>query len=253
MVEPPSDWWASWFGPAYLALYDHELAQRTPSEIDQLEALLGIRTPLRILDLGCGQGRHAIELARRGYEVTGLDLSSYLLGVARERAEAEGLRVRWVLGDMRQALPGQQFDVVLSLFTTLGYFADQADDLRVARAAASMLVPRGRFFVEVVNGERIIDNFQERDWFTVGDTAVMERRTLDPASRRMVVTRTVDRHGQSEVNAHVIRLYGARELEMLLRDAGLEPVQLYGDWDGSSLRADSVRVLAAATKEKGGS
>jgi SAM-dependent methyltransferase len=253
MQAPPADWWQTWFGESYLALYDRELAQRTPNEIDRLETLLNVRPPLRILDLGCGQGRHVIELARRGYEVTGLDLSPYLLGVARERAEAERLRLRWVLGDMREPLPEQRFDLILNLFTSFGYFADPADDLRVARAAAAMLEAGGRFFVEVVNGNRIIDNFQERDWFTVGDTAVMERRALDEASRRMVVERTIERDGQSQVNTHAIRLYGARELDMLLRRAGFERVRLYGDWDGSAVSADSLRVLAAAAKEKGGS
>src|SRR6059058_3124744 len=65
MGEPASDWWRFWFGPGYLALYDDTLRERTPIEIDQLEALLQLRPPLRILDLPCGQGRHAIELARR--------------------------------------------------------------------------------------------------------------------------------------------------------------------------------------------
>lgn len=253
MVEAPPDWWRTWFGPAYLALYDRELAERTPNEIDQLEALLKLRPPRRILDLACGQGRHAIELARRNYEVTGLDLSSYLLEVARERAEASRLKVRWVLGDMRRPLAGERFDLILSLFTSLGYFADPGDDSSVVNAAAAMLTPDGRFLVEVVNGERILSNFEEREWFTVGDAAVMERRSLDRASRRMAVERTVERGGQSETSVHVVRLYGRVELESLLRKAGFGQVQLYGDWDGSPASGRSLRVLAIGTKEKGGS
>ena len=136
MVEPDSEWWRSWFGPGYLALYDDYLAERTPVEIDRLEALLAVRPPLRILDLPCGQGRHAIELARRGYDVTGVDLSPFLLKVAEERARADGIRVRWLAGDMRHPIVGESFDVVLNLFTSLGYFADEADDAKVVDAAA---------------------------------------------------------------------------------------------------------------------
>src|SRR3982074_1472391 len=111
MKQPDSEWWRSWFGPGYLALYDEYLAERTPVEIDQLEALLGLRPPLRVLDLPCGQGRHAIERARRGagwgrarrgYDVTGVDLSPFMLKVGEERARADGVRVRWLSGDMRQ-------------------------------------------------------------------------------------------------------------------------------------------------------
>jgi SAM-dependent methyltransferase len=253
MVEASADWWRTWFGPSYLALYDRELAQRTPNEIDQLELLLRLRPPLRILDLACGQGRHAIELARRGYQVTGLDVSPYLLEVARERAEASAVSVRWVLGDMRQPLEGDHFDLILSLFTSLGYFADPGDDSAVISAAAGMLGPGGRLFIEVVNGERILANFREREWFTVGDAAVMERRTLDRESRRMAVERTVERAGHAEINLHVIRLYGPREIESLLLEAGLGPVRLFGDWDGSPVNERSLRVLAVATKERGGS
>src|SRR5438132_4677071 len=137
MGQPASDWWRFWFGPGYLALYDDTLRERTPIEIDQLEALLRLRPRLRILDLPCGQGRHAIELARRGYDVTGVDLSPYLLGVAKARAEAAGVGVRWLEGDMRRPVGGGPFDLVLNLFTSLGYFFDADDDLQVVHAAAS--------------------------------------------------------------------------------------------------------------------
>src|SRR5207237_4588127 len=122
MGQPASDWWRFWFGPGYLALYDDTLRERTPIEIDQLEALLQARPPLRVLDLPCGQGRHAIELARRGYEVTGMDLSPFLIELARERARAAGVRVRWLTGDMRQPIPDAKFDLILNLFTSFGYF-----------------------------------------------------------------------------------------------------------------------------------
>jgi SAM-dependent methyltransferase len=247
MAEPAPDWWQSWFGPEYLALYDGYLQERTPREIDQLEALLGARPPLRILDLPCGQGRHAIELARRGYQVTGVDLSAYLLGIARRRAEDLGVDVRWIQGDMREPLADGRFDLVLNLFTSFGYFAAASDDQRVAAAASAMLRPGGRFVVEVINGDRILANFQEREWFTVGEAAVMERRSLDRAARRMTVERTVARAADSDVNLHAIRLYGPGELRRLLRASGFARIELYGDWDGAPASSESLRVLAVAT------
>jgi SAM-dependent methyltransferase len=247
MVEPDSEWWRSWFGPGYLALYDDYLAERTPVEIDRLEELLALRPPLRILDLPCGQGRHAIELARRGYHVTGVDLSPFLVKVAEERARADGVRVRWLEGDMRQPIAGERFDVVLNLFTSLGYFADEADDQKVVEAAAAMLVPGGRFLLEVINGERLMARFQEREWFTVGQAAVVERRSLDRTARRMVVERTVTTPNDTEVNLHAIRLYTGRDVSAILRSAGFGRVDLYGDWSGEPLTSDSLRVLAVGT------
>jgi len=248
MAAPSPDWWRTWFGPSYLELYDEPLRERTPVEIDQLERFLQLRPPLRILDLPCGQGRHAIELARRGYDLTGMDLSPYLLEVAKERAIEAGVRVRWLLGDMRRAIKGDAFDLVLNLFTSFGYFADEADDRLVVRAAASMLEPGGRFLLEVINGERIMAGFQEREWFTVGQTAVMERRSLDAAARRMVVERTVSSSKGSEVNVHALRLYRGRDLLEILTAEGFERVDLYGDWNREPLTAESLRVLAVGTR-----
>src|SRR6202165_49926 len=247
MVEPDSEWWRSWFGPGYLALYDDYLAERTPVEIDRLEALLAARPPLRILDLPCAQGRHAIELARRGYDVTGVDLSPFLLQVAEERARADGTRVRWLAGDMRQPIAGERFDVGLTRFTSLGYCADEADDRKVVDAAAAMLVPGGRFLLEVINGERLMARFEEREWFTVGEAAIVERRSLDRAARRMVVERTVTTPTDTEVNLHAIRLYNGREVSAILRSAGFGRVDLYGDWGGEPLTSESLRVLAVGT------
>jgi SAM-dependent methyltransferase len=247
MATLASDWWRTWFGPGYLSLYDEYLAERTPVEIDQLEALLALRPPLRILDLPCGQGRHAIELARRGYDVTGVDLSPYLLTVAKERGRAAGVGVRWLPGDMRQPIPGQTFDVILNLFTSLGYFAEEAEDRKVVDAAAAMLLPGGRFVLEIINGERLMARFEPREWFTVGQAAVVEQRSLDRQARRMVVERTVTTPDETEVNFHALRLYDGRDVEALLRSAGFGTVDLYGDWTGEPLTPDSQRVLAVGT------
>src|SRR6266568_4676179 len=247
MEQPDSEWWRSWFGRGYLALYDEYLAERTPVEIDQLEALLTLRPPQRILDLPCGQGRHAIELARRGYDVTGADLSPYLLEVAEERRQASGARVRWLSADMRRPIVGETFDVVLNLFTSLGYFADEADDRKVVRAALAMLGPGGRFVLELINGERVMTHFQEREWFTVGQAAVVERRSLDRPARRMVVERTVTTPKEEEVSLHALRLYARRDVDEMLRAAGFGHVDLYGDWSGEPLTPESLRVLAVAT------
>src|SRR5437016_11021595 len=230
MVEPDSEWWRSWFGPGYLALYDDYLAERTPVEIDRLEALLAVRPPLCILDLPCGQGRHAIELARRGYEVTGVDLSPYLIGVAKARAEAGGVKVRWLEGDMRRPVPRERFDLVLNLFTSLGYFLDEADDRLVVQAAAGMLGPGGRFLLEVINGERLMGHFVEREWFTVGQAAVMERRSLDRSARHMIVERTVSSPAGEEADVQAPRLYGARQLESVLNSSGFDRVAIVGGW-----------------------
>jgi SAM-dependent methyltransferase len=245
MAGPDSDWWRTWFGPSYLALYDQTLTERTPIEIDRLETLLQLRPPGRILDLPCGQGRHAIEMARRGYEVTGMDISPFLIEIARERAQAAGVQVHWLTGDMRQRIPAVEFDLILNLFTSFGYFADDDDDQQVLEAAASMLAPGGRFVLEVINGERVMANFEERGWFTVGQSAVMEARSLDRPSQRMVVQRTVSTPPDTETSSHTLRLYTGSQLEAAMRRAGFGRVDIHGDWSAEPLARDRSIVIVA--------
>ncbi|GAC1479854.1 MAG: class I SAM-dependent methyltransferase [Candidatus Dormibacteria bacterium] len=247
MEEPAPDWWRTWFGPAYLSLYDDYLAERTPIEVDQLELLLDLKPPARILDLACGQGRHGIELGRRGYEVTGVDLSAYLLDVAAARARTARVTLRLVHGDMREPLRGARFDLALSLFTSFGYFDDEFENLRVLRSAASMLAPGGRLLLEVLNGQREREQFEPRQWFSVGKTAVMEERHLDDSGRRLVVRRTVSTPNARETDVHAIRIYGGSEVEEAMREAGFGEVRLYGDWSGEPLADLSTRVLAVGT------
>src|SRR5512132_403912 len=83
------------------------------------------------LDLGCGPGRHAIPLARRGFQVTAVDLSPFHLAKARERAEMAQVAVEFVQSDMRAFVRADAFDLAVSFFTSFGYFEDPADDLRV--------------------------------------------------------------------------------------------------------------------------
>lgn len=245
-MEP--DWWRTWFGPVYLALYDPVLQERTPGEVDAIERLLAIRSPLQILDLACGQGRHSIELARRGYAVTGCDQSRFLLDVAVERAGQAGVTVRWVEGDTRQPPPVTGgYDIVVNLFTSFGYFADESDDLSVLRGVAGVLRPDGRVLIELINGERVIRNFEEREWIPMGEATVLERRRLDREHRRMEVERTIIRDGQEEMTTHALRLYGGRELATRLREAGFDRVELHGGWDGEPFSDDSLRVVAVAT------
>jgi len=250
MVEETADWWRTWFGPGYLALYDPYLAERTAQEIDELTGLLELQPPLKILDLGCGQGRHSIELARRGYEVTGVDLSQYLLDVAAERARSAGVAVRWLQGDMRKPpVKIGDFDLALSLFTSFGYFDDESDNEAVLRASAQALRPGGRLVLEILHGDHVRRDFQPREWFTLGATTVLDERSLDRAKKRLKVHRTVVREGAQETSYHSLRLYGGPEIQDLARAAGFARVDLFGGWARERLTDESSRLIAVAHRE----
>ena len=106
-------------------------------EGEGIVGLLSLPPGASVVDLGCGRGRHAIPLSRRGYRVTGVDLSEKMLGLARERAQREGASVVWVREDMRKFVRRGAFDACLSLFTSFGFFNDEENELVIGNVAKS--------------------------------------------------------------------------------------------------------------------
>src|SRR5207245_4449387 len=122
MAKVPKRWYEDFFGSDYLIRYVHP---ETPAQVEAIDKILHLRKGGRILDLGCGAGRHSIGLAQRGYRVTGLDLSAPLLAEARKAARGAGVKATFVQGDMRRLRFRGAFDAAISSFTSFGFFARQ--------------------------------------------------------------------------------------------------------------------------------
>jgi len=116
----------------YPFMFADERFAATPDEVGRILGLTQCSGG-SALDLCCGPGRHSVELARRGFQVTGVDRSPFLLGKAREHAAKSGASVEWIEQDMRNFVRPASFDLACSLFTSFGYFQDEQDDLRVLR------------------------------------------------------------------------------------------------------------------------
>jgi SAM-dependent methyltransferase len=146
-IDP--EWFVSWFDSAhYQRLYAHRDEQEAGAFVDALVQRLPMTGHASVLDLGCGNGRHAAHLAARGYRVAGLDLSAASLAVARAR---RGGSVRWIRQDMRQPFGAAVYDYVLSLFTSFGYFEHPGDHLGVVSNVARSLTTGGRFVLDYLN------------------------------------------------------------------------------------------------------
>lgn len=241
-------WWESFFGPDYLKQYEHPPA-RTSAEADGVERILHLRKGDRILDLACGAGRHAIELAKRGYAVTGYDLSEDLLRRARAAAKAAGAKAVFVRGDMRDLKVRGSFDAVISMFSSFGYFESPADDRKVLDGVARVLKPRGKFLMERFNRESLAYELPMQGW-RVGDdgSIVLQEDTFD-ALRGRYDTRqiVIDREGTREHRGSV-RAYTLPELKDLLDAVGLHIHRVLGGLDLTPYRAQSRRLVLYAVK-----
>ena len=203
----------------------------------------------RLLDCPCGQGRHAHLLAEAGYRVDGLDYSRELLAVARRRGTGPALR--YTRGDMRK-LPARwtaRFHAVLNLFTSFGFFTEPADDARVIREFARVLVPGGILVWHGASRDGVAAKFVARDWWETRDgTLVAQERSFDPLSGVLTVESAWRRGARRVRRTHRIRLYTATRIAELCADAGLIVEQAYADWTDRPLRRAAGEMLLVARK-----
>jgi len=204
----------------------------------------GMVPATRIADLCCGSGRIAVELAVRGYRVTGVDITASYLEAARESALDEGVDLELVLSDVRLFVRPAQYDLALNLYISFGYFDNPADDLLFARNAHASLVPGGVFIIETLGRELAIRDFTPGETFGRGgwnvSTSFESVDSWAGLRNHWTVTRGTERFERSFVQ----RLYSASDLNALLLEAGFSIVKLYGEWDKSPYD-DKARVLIA--------
>lgn len=256
-------WWRTHFDAEWSVGYG--LAARARAEARGAARLLGLRAPSDVLDLGCGAGRHALELARLGHRVTGVDLSAPLLRAGRDAARRAGLEVRFLRADIRRP-PRGRFDAAVSLFTSFGYFEREKDDLAVLRGARAALRPGGGLLLDVLNREWLVRRFTPRFWQRgAGPVAHVENRLeLDLGSGRLSNRRTLHyKDGRRRATFLRFRVYSLTELSRLCAAAGLRVSRVWGGLDGRpyglgsrrmilrSVRALALALLATASARAG--
>lgn len=247
----PADWWRTLFNALYLKTDGDvvENDENTARDVDALVATAGLAPGDRILDLCCGQGRHVLELARRGYrEVTGLDRSRTLIRLARTRARKAGLDVRLHEGDARRfRLPAASFDCVAVLGNSFGYFEQESQDLEVLAAARRVLRPDGQLVLDLADGDWMRRNFEPRSWEWIDqDHLVCRERSLASDGERLV-SREVVVHAERGVIAdqfYAERLYDRLEVERLLKRAGYRDVSLVPMAETLSDRNQDLGMMA---------
>lgn len=253
MMDNPADahWWKSYFDDVFLRIYRPLRDEtRTALEADAVCELLGLNDGARILDVGCGWGRHSLELARLGFQMTGFDYSARLLEEAERSAEADALEVRWVQGDMRKLDFYQEFDAILSLFSTFGYFTTDEEDRAVLRGMREAATPGGFLLIETMHRDMIAREFAERDWWETpeGDVVRVERSFDAVAGITHELLRWRDANGKEGEKPHSIRVRSAPEWDDLLNRSGWRPIEWIGSWDLEPFTHLSERLIVVAER-----
>jgi D-alanine-D-alanine ligase len=247
----PSDWWRTLFNSLYLKTDDDvfENDRNTVEEVDLLIRSTGLERNDRILDLCCGQGRHALELARRGFQyVTGLDRSRYLIRLARKRANQCNLQVSFHEGDVRKFRLGNgKFHCVYILGNSFGYFERPEDDLAVLEAVKGTLAFGGKLAMDLMDGEWMRRHFESRSWEWIDQNHFVCRERSLTKDHDRLVSREVVVHVERGIitdQFYAERLYSKERLEALLSGAGFSNLRVYRLCAPDSCRNQDLGMVA---------
>lgn len=245
------DWYNddSFWEETMLMMFGSQAWEMAPQQVADILARTGLEPPIQVLDLPCGPGRHSLEFARLGCQVTGVDRTSLYLDEARRRAQEAGLNIEFVQADMREFSRPESYDLVINLFTSFGYFEDQADDVKVLTNFYTSLRPGGILVMDMMGKENLARIFRPRDWHELEDgTLVLEEREVTRnwtwIENRWILVKGGKR--RDFLLSH--RLYSAAELEHLLAVVGFDLIDFYGDLTGAPYHYGAQRLVAVARR-----
>jgi len=268
--QAPGDWWKEEYGffgefylegdnsvEGYLINKKQNLAERTTEEVNGIINVLGWTgqpaTGKAVLDLPCGYGRHSIGLAKRGYDVTGVDINSVHLGRAADRAKNENVpNVQFIKQSMSEITFENKFDAVINMFYSFGFFETDAENNKTLDNFYKALKPGGKFLMHTdVNIPRVLNGKYRED----------ETRNLQTGNNLRIIdnydrnTKRIDgawvikgADGKEIIRDYSVRVYTREEFTDMCLKAGFSKVEVYGDWDRRNYGDDEEDMMVVATK-----
>ena len=242
MTEPDVEWFESWFGEDYVALYPHRNEAEAERAVALIANAIGDRPVKLALDLACGSGRHARYLSRRWW-TSGVDLSEVLLKLARKN----GTPAQLVRADIR-ALPYRRdsFDLVVNLFTSFGYFDTDEEHATVVRDLSRVIRTGGTFVIDYLNAKVVRDRLVPRDETIINGRSVEQVREISRDGRFVVKHINIKADGHQFIER--VRLFSKDDLVSMLEYSDFRIERSYGDYDGSPLTTGSPRVILFARR-----
>lgn len=229
-------------------MFGQEAWDAAPDEVSRVLALMQLAPPAAVLDLGCGPGRHSLELARLGFRVTGVDRTTLYLDEARSRVKQEELSVEFIQEDMRRFLRPDTFQGALSVFTSFGYFDRHSDNQQVLLNVYRSLKAGGVFLIDIVGREILARIFQPRDWREVNGILLLEDRRVERNWTIMNNHRILIKDGEQIKFTVKHWIYSANQLAHMLAESGFDQVEIFGDFGGTPYDHNARRLVAVARK-----
>lgn len=231
-------WYKDWFNSEkYLKVYSHRNDTEAEKLVDLILNNINIGPNSKILDMACGSGRHAISFAKRGYDVTAVDISERLISNAKSIAEQNNVSIDFILSDILDFHSPKQFNISLNLFTSIGYFDSDEENFQVILKAYELLAEGGYFIIDYFNKSYLLRNLIPTTIFSENGDRIIQNRSIK--GDRVVKNITIESSGTVEEFYESVRLYSYKEMITYFKSAGFSIIKEFGDYDGNKFSSDS--------------
>jgi len=243
------NWWKKTFGKAYKEAFDSIYSkERTESEVNFILDNIKLKKGINVLDIACGAGRHSIELAKKGFNVTGIDYSKDLLNEAKKRAAKKILKINFILGDIRSFHVHGSQDLVIMMGNSFGYF-DNQDNEKVLKNINEALKPGGYFVLDLPNTRGILRNINTVSQNDIPSGYVLTKNlSYDESSKILSLYWEFYLHGKKSRYFGELYLYSHDEIEEILNKHNFKIIKETGSYDGIKYSIDSPRLILIAQK-----
>lgn len=241
------EWWQNFFIPVTGEIMFSPRAKQSQKEVDQILEQVNLKRPAKILDLACGVGRHSVPFAKRKFEVIGLDFSKNFLAEAKKSSRKEKVSVDFRHGDMKNLKPhfdSNEFDLVVSLYNSFGYFKNRSDDMKMLKEVLRVLKPGGHLVLNTLNGDGVRAALKKpvsmgRE--PIKNVFMIDAAKFDDAKKKTISEWTIvdARKGKAKIHRMSFQqnVYSYSELKALLQKAGFKIEKTWGLLQGGPFSA----------------
>ena len=245
MALTDAKWYQNWFGSDYLEVYSHRDQKEAIRLVQLIHSNLNLKPDAHVLDIGCGQGRHLSIFAKNKFQITGIDLSSVLLRIAKEN-NLKNPTTNFIQADMRYLPLNFKFDLILNLFTSFGYFEDDEENKSVICQISNLLNKSGRFVFDYFNSNYIKNNLVPKHKEEVGEVVIEQERYIENSRINKKINLT--KKGKKSTYFESVKLYSPEEIYEMLRSVNLKIKTTFGNYDGSAFDDQSPRLIVFGEK-----
>lgn len=242
------NWFEDWFGSnEYLSVYNHRDDEDAEKLLNTLLKFIDVPEGAEVLDAACGAGRHSIMLAKKGYSVTGFDLSERLLKIARNRAAEENLGIEFIRADIRSFSSKKTFDLILNIFTSFGYFEKDEENFAFFDKLNRLLKDDGYFVFDFLNKNYLEEKLIPYSEKKIDGKNVYEERKIEKG--RVVKKITIETNGDKKEYSESVKLYSSKEIIERIEAGKLEIAEVLGNYGGDPFNKNkSERLIVIAQK-----